>query len=213
MTDASIENPSATQPRKEKHARWLREGSTIGALLLVLLSARASLADHYHVPSGSMEPTVHIGDRIFVEKAAYGLRFPGSRWWLSSVGVPERGDVVVFRSPEDGTVLLKRVVAVPGDAVAVRAGVLWLNGRATSSPVGERRAVETLGREHRLRLAAGGGPELSRRVVPEGKLLVLGDNRGNSRDGRFFGWVDLSELLGRARGVYWRDGTPTWLRL
>lgn len=213
MADASLERPPARRRLSEKHSQWLREGFTIGALLLVLLSARSSLADHYHVPSGSMEPTVHIGDRIFVEKAAYGLRFPGSRWWLSPADIPDRGDVVVFRSPEDGTVLLKRVVAVPGDAVAVRAGVLWLNGRATSTPVGQLRALESLGRAHRLRLGAGGGPELSRRVVPAGKLLVLGDNRGNSRDGRFFGWVAASELLGRAHAIYWRDGTPTWVRL
>jgi len=180
---------------------------------VVLLSARSSLADHYHVPSGSMEPTVHIGDRVIVKKAAYGWRLPGTSLWLSDITMPERGAVVVFRSPEDGTVLIKRVVATAGDSVAVRGGVLWLNGRRTADAGHNRETTEDIGRAHTIRLDGHGGPPLSPRTVPEGTMLVLGDNRGHSHDGRFFGWVKIESLLGQAHSVYWRDGAPTWLEL
>src|SRR5574341_730080 len=101
--------------------RWrrvAREGGFLVSLLLVMSAARSSLADHYVVPSGSMQPTVAIGDHVFVNKAAYGLRLPFAKTYLLDRAEPSTGDVVVLISPEDGhTVLLKRVAAVPGDVV------------------------------------------------------------------------------------------------
>src|SRR5580698_4669975 len=102
------------------HKRSLpRDLVSILAAAAVVLVARASFADHYRVPSGSMEPTVVVGDQICVNKAAYGLRIPGSETYVLSGEGPSRGDVVVLSSPADGEVLLKRVVAVPGDVVQV----------------------------------------------------------------------------------------------
>src|SRR5262249_34209019 len=107
-----------------------------------------------------------------------------------------------------------RVVALPGDRVVVRDGTLELCG--ASVPVEARGAelVEALGREpHALKLDAGGGPDFGPAVVPNDKYLVLGDNRGESNDGRSFGWVDRRAILGRAVRIFVRDGAPAWLSL
>jgi signal peptidase I len=177
----------------------------------ILLVARASFADHYVVPSGSMEPTVAVGDQICVNKAAYGLRVPVSERYLVEGAGPARGDVVVLMSPTDGEVLLKRVVAVPGDVVAVTGGRVAIDG--APAPVREQDggAVEELGgREHALSTEYGGGPDFGPTLVPRDAYLVLGDNRGNSRDGRFFGWVARGAILGKAVAVCLHEGKPVW---
>jgi signal peptidase I len=183
------------------------------SFVAAMLAARSALADHYTVPSGSMEPTVEVDDRIIAFKAAYGLRLPWTELWVAGPSMPSRGDVIVLRSPETGDVLLKRVVAIAGDEIAVRGGRLWLDGRAVAMD-GVDPAREHLGRRpHAVRLEAGGGPELSPRRVPVGQLLVMGDNRGNSRDGRSFGFVPAEAVLGRALAVFQRDGSFRWLSL
>jgi len=177
----------------------------------VVLFARASLADHYRVPSGSMEPTVQVDDRICVNKLAYGLRVPVSQTYVMRGTAPSRGDVVVLTSPRDGQVLLKRIVAVPGDVVEVSEGHVRIGG--ADVPVhGERgRLLEGENeRAHPVRLDNGGGPDLGPVTVPADSFLVLGDNRGNSFDGRMFGWVSRSAILGRAVAVCARDGKPSW---
>jgi signal peptidase I len=157
-----------------------------------------------------MEPTVHVGDRIVVSKAAYGLRLPMTETYLLRFAAPARGDVVVIEPPDDesknaidsdviGSVLLKRVVAVEGDLVEVRSGRLHIDGREIA--------------EARISLDAGGGPDFGPVRVPRGKVLLLGDNRGNSRDGRSFGWVDRERVLGRAMSVIARDGRLSLLPL
>ncbi len=176
--------------------RLVRDLLPLAAIVVVTFMTRSSLADHYRVPSGSMQPTVEIDDRVVVHKAAYGLRLPWSDVWLGDVAMPERGDVVVLTSPEDGRVLLKRVVAVAGDVVEVRGGDAIVNG------VVERRA--------RL---PGEGPPFGPARVPDDMLLVLGDNRGNSHDGRSFGFVSRRDVLGRAVAVYLRDGSLDWIRI
>ncbi len=201
------------EEEKDKPSRARRFGRDVISLLAFLsvaLTARASLADHYVVPTGSMIPTVQEGDRVFVSKAAYGLRFPMSRTWLLRWGEPHRGDVVVLESPVEDVILLKRVVALPGDTVAVRGGKLILNGERVDTTDDK----ETLdGKAHALSLASGGGPDFGPSEVPQGKVLVMGDNRGNSRDGRMFGFVDEDSVLGKAVAVYSRDSSLTWDKL
>jgi signal peptidase I len=182
-----------------------------------LLVARASLADHYVVPSGSMEPTVVVGDHVCVNKLAYGLRVPESQLYVVPATGPARGDVVVLDSPTEDQVLLKRVVALPGDRVEVTVGRLTLDGQpvATRSGPGEDGGVETVveqlgGHTHRLGLEFGGGPDLPPTVIPADRYLVLGDNRGNSRDGRYFGLVARGAILGRAEAVCVHEGVPVW---
>jgi signal peptidase I len=191
------------------HSRNIRAVLTPALTMAALFAARASLADHYTVPSGSMEPTVLVGDHVCVDKRAYGLRVPASHTYLFENGGPARGDVVVLTSPTDGEVLLKRVVAVPGDEVSVSAGRLTINH--VEVPVEQRadHIIESLGaHRHELGVDYGGGPDLPPTKVPERSYLVLGDNRGNSRDGRYFGWVERSSILGRASAVCVRSGWP-----
>lgn len=159
-----------------------------------------------------MEPTVHIGDRIVVAKAAYGLRLPMTDRYLVRFASPARGDVVVVEPPAGdtdrataasaeliGSVLLKRVVAVEGDLAQVKEGRVTIDGREVPEP--------------RISLEAGGGPDFGPLRIPKGKVLLLGDNRGNSRDGRTFGLVDREQVLGRALRVIARDGEPSLLPL
>lgn len=185
----------------------------IAAAASVVLVGRSSLADHYHVPTGSMLPTVLENDHIFVNKAAYGLRLPFSQVRLAEFGGPERGDVVVLESPESGIVLLKRVVALPGDMIQVKNGRLLLNEQPVPVESRNGHVFEALGDGHGLRLEDGGGPDFGPVRVPAGNYLVLGDNRGNSRDGRYFGFVKRESLLGRAISILGRQGSPTWIKL
>lgn len=173
--------------------------------------ARSSFADHYTVPSGSMKPSVEIGDRVLVDKSAYGLRIPLTSVHLTPIQMPARGDVVVLESPENGIVLLKRVVAVAGDSVEVKGGRLYLDGRPVT--VDEQRGVEWLGDGPHAVAIGLGGPRFGPRVVPPHKLLVMGDNRDNSHDGRSFGFVDDDAVLGRAVAVYFREGELRWIDL
>jgi signal peptidase I len=197
-------------PVRSRTRRIARELLVLAVFALVLMSARSSLADHYLVPTGSMQPSVEIDDRILVNKAAYGLRVPFTNTYLAHFDGPTVGDVVVLDSPEEDKVLLKRVIGVPGARVEVRGGHVLIDGAL--APV-ERRAdglYEQLGgADHALRLTDGGGPDWGPVTIPEGRYLVMGDNRGDSRDGRFFGLVTREAIRGRAMGVFWRSG-PTW---
>src|SRR5262249_41516708 len=149
---------------KRRRLRSLLQTAAIGG---AMLTTRASFADHYVVPSGSMEPTVHVGDHVFVDKVAYGLRVPLTGAWVARFDGPRGGYVVVLLSPEDGkTIPPKRIVAIAGDKVEVSSGHVLIGG----APLDEPWASFT----------SGAGPDFGPVVVPAGKVLVLGDNRGNS---------------------------------
>jgi signal peptidase I len=204
-------SPPARVSRPRGPLRIFKDILSIGAAASIALVARTSLADHYVVPSGSMEPTIEVGDRILVDKLAFGVRLPIADRYLVPLAEPRPGDVVVLGSPENGITLLKRVVAGPGDMVTVRGGHVDLNGtsvRVTSAGSGE---LEHLGATpHSLRIIDGGGPDFGPVRVPPDHYLVMGDNRGNSHDGRSFGFVTRDSIRGRAVRVFLRNGAPTW---
>jgi signal peptidase I len=188
--------------------RFAKDLLRLTGFVVCLCAARSSLADHYVVPTGSMRPTVLPGDRVLVNHVAYDVRAPFVGRSLAHTGDPERGDVVTLTSPENGDRLLKRVVAVPGDLVSVRGGRIAIAG--VTAPI-DAESRETLGRVvHGVRLTQRGGADFGPVLVPAGKYLLLGDNRGESRDGRSFGFVDRDAITGRAIGVFWRDGAPAW---
>ncbi len=181
--------------------RWLRQNFAFGLFMLGLLIARSSFADHYLVPSGSMENTLFPGDRVVVDKRAYGLRVPFTLMRIMPGGAPARGDVVVFDAPDDGTRLIKRIVAVGGDLLEVQHGRALING----IPADRNAAID---------LRMGGGPDVASVRVPEGHVFVMGDFRGNSRDSRFFGFVREDRIYAKAARVYYRTGQGfVWLPL
>ena len=172
-------------------------------LILLVFAGRSSLADHYLVPSGSMEETLQVGDRVVVDKTAHGLRVPFTNIEISNGADVTRGEVVIFDSPRNGVRLIKRIVAVGGDEVLIRGGHISIN----RTPLLTASAAEGFGsREARLNLRDGGGPDLYIERVPDGMLLAVGDHRGNSLDGRMFGLVSEKDIYGRAIAVYYRRG-------
>jgi signal peptidase I len=186
--------------------RLRRLGSELLILAVVVgctLAARSALADHYYIPSESMEYSLLSGDRVLVDKRVYGLRLPFTEIEVLAGRAPVRGEIVVFDSPESGVRLIKRIVAVAGDEISVRDGRVHINGQRVEGGAdwelyGERRAA--------LNLAGGGGPDMEPRVVPPEHVMVMGDNRGNSRDGRIFGFIPERSIYGRAFRLYYRRG-------
>jgi signal peptidase I len=173
--------------------KWLRRNTGFLLFMFALLVARSSFADHYVVPSGSMERTLFPGDRVVVDKRAYGLRIPFTLVKLTHGDAPARGDVIIFDAPDDGTRLIKRIVAVGGDLLEVRNGHVLVDGVP-----GDQRAA--------LELRQGGGPDVGPIRVPAGNVFAMGDFRGNSRDSRFFGFVREDQIYARAARVYYRAG-------
>jgi signal peptidase I len=206
-------------------------------VILAVLVLRSFIVEPFRIPSGSMMPTLLVGDFILVNKFSYGLRWPVLNSKFVDLSEPERGDVVVFRFPQNESVdYIKRVVAVPGDEVSYRGKVLYVNGEPAKqlplpSYVGEGagrghtgavRAAENLdGREHEILVnprapdlppgcrVLAGGPV----TVPEDSYFVMGDNRDNSNDSRCWGFVPESNLVGKAFAIWmhWdgeRDGFP-----
>ena len=209
-----MEQQSPPVDHRSKLSQWMRgELPQILLLLLLMGAARDSLANHYRVPSGSMEYTLQVGDRVAVDMRAYGLRLPFTDLELMGTGAPQRGDIALFDSPRDGVRLIKRVAAVAGDRVDLVAGRLSINGVPMATLDGDDTEVF---RSHRatLNLGYGGGPDIHGLVVPAGQVLMLGDARGNSMDGRFFGLVPARSLFGRAVAVYYRrDEGLGWNKL
>jgi len=183
---------------------WLRsELPKLLFLVLFVFAARSSLADHYLVPSGSMEETIQVGDRVFVDKRAHGLRVPFTNIEITGGTDVARGEVVIFDSPRDGTRLIKRIVAIGGDRVLIRDGHIAING----IPLIADHSAEEFGvRTAYLNLRDGGGPDHYIKRIPDGMLLAVGDHRGNSLDGRFFGLIAEDDVYGRAVAIYYRRG-------
>jgi len=194
-------------------SKFVREVLITALAITGLFAARSSLADHYVVPSSSMETALAPGDHVFVDKLAYGLRVPFTLHALTAGARPARGDVVIFDSPEDGTRLIKRVVAVAGDVLEVRGGHVVIDGVPAPSPRGPR--SEALGTHtYALNLESGGGPDFGPVTVPTGHVFALGDFRGNSRDSRWFGFVREDAIYGKAESVFYRaDRGFAWLPL
>jgi signal peptidase I len=183
-------------------------------VILAVLLLRSFLVEPFRIPSGSMMPTLLVGDFILVNKYAYGIRLPVLNRKVVDLGSPERGDVVVFRFPKDPSVdYIKRVVGVPGDHVAYRNKTLFLNGQKVvqfpeGTYIGSGSGLsmsgadvrrEALGDvEHDILVVPKVGGILTDTVVPEGHYFVMGDNRDNSNDSRYWGFVPDRNLVGRA---------------
>ncbi len=179
--------------------RLIRDyGFSILLAVALALLIRSSLVMAYFVPSGSMLTTMEIGDRFIANKAAYDLRIPFSRISLFHTGEVERGDVVVFKPPFKAEHdFVKRVVGLPGDVILIKDKVLHLNGEPQEEPYVRHtdQAVQPASRSPRDNL----GPI----TVPRGSLFVMGDNRDESYDSRYWGYVPRDLVKGQAKLIYW----------
>ncbi|MBK8957486.1 MAG: signal peptidase I [Proteobacteria bacterium] len=193
-------------------------------IFLVVLLLRSFVVEPFRIPSGSMIPTLLIGDFILVNKFDYGIRLPVLNRKVIELGQPKRGDVVVFRYPLDpSTPFIKRIVGLPGDTVRYIDKALYINDQLVESVpkgtfVGVRSAASNTGAmmfnehlgevEHDILLTPGAGSPNGEFKVPAGHYFVLGDNRDNSRDSRYWGYVPDQNLVGRAFFIWmnWDSG-------
>jgi signal peptidase I len=174
--------------------------------VFVALVVRSSVVEAFWVPSGSMLPTIQIGDHLFVNKLAYGMHLPFIGRELAQWRSLQRNDIVVFTSPVDRSIdLIKRVVAVAGDSVEVRNKKLFINGEA----VPDSHATFTDPKGHTAVPRDNFGPV----TVPPGKFFVMGDNRDQSYDSRYWGFADEADVKGQATFIYWSWNSRThWVR-
>ena len=206
---------SPTTPKKQKSAVREYTEALLFALMLALF-IRSFVVQAFKIPSGSMLPTLQIGDHILVSKFAYGLRLPYPLETLVFEWTrPEPDDVVVFVYPKDETKdFIKRVVAVAGDEVRIRNKQLFVNGVADESPHAHFANPDRIipgPRDNYPPLPPARSTEAV--VVPPGKLFVMGDNRDHSHDSRFWGFVDTQDVKGKAFLIYWSwDGRDRWVR-
>ncbi|MEW5756950.1 MAG: signal peptidase I [Pseudomonadota bacterium] len=193
-------------------------------VLLIVLVLRSFVIEPFRIPSGSMMPTLLVGDFIMVNKYAYGLRLPVVKTKIFDIGAPERGDVVVFRYPKEPSIdYIKRVVGVPGDVIGYYDKQLYINGKPlTRAAVGRYEGVgagvtmsgnevyqETLSAvTHQIMIDPHKPTQSGEITVPPGHYFVMGDNRDNSNDSRFWGMVPEANLVGKAFMIWmnWDDG-------
>ena len=216
--------------------KFLTELKSIIIIVAVVFIFRSTILNWYVIPSGSLLPTLKIGDHVVVNKLSYGIMLPFMETRMTSWAEPQRGDIVVFKGPdsENGLTLIKRVVGMPGDIISFTNGVLTINGALAKEELLEDRSpLENMGGNengdgYNLYMESGfshfphyimrrkwGGitdGETQSWVVPPNKLLLVGDNRDNSADGRFWGFMDENRIYGRAFLVSYStyDTPDTW---
>jgi signal peptidase I len=205
---------------------WVRP---VIPVVLVLLMVRSAVADWNDVPTGSMKPTILEGDRIFVNKLAYDVKVPFLGWNLGQIGDPQRGDIIVFFAPGDGTRMVKRIVGLPGDAIEMRRNRLYVNNEPVSYQSSDvdavpglredermhaRILIEDLGeREHPIMITPALGQatrSFAALRLSADEYFVMGDNRDNSQDSRSFGVVTRRLISGRATRVVLSVDPRAW---
>jgi signal peptidase I len=208
---------------------WIRCNRGFLAFVLLLGLFRTAIADWNPVPSGSMHPNILEGDVVLVNRLAYDLKLPLTDRVIMPLGEPQRGDIVTFTSPRDGVRLIKRIVAIPGDHIAMSNKQLTINGEPASYAAVEQEAgrealdapwqaqlytEQLAGERHAIQWLPGvvARDNFEELIIPEGHYLMLGDNRDNSADSRYIGLVPRRLLIGKAvrvllsvdiLGVWW----------
>lgn len=213
----------------QKLRLWLEDtGKQLGIAIVIVLILRSSVIEPYKIPSGSMIPTLFIGDHIFVNKLAYGLKIPFSDYiadkpiYVTSQQIPARGDVVVFKYPKDESVnYIKRVVGLPGETIAIRNKVLFINEERVGEVPLENPTMfegvepmdrgslslfnsDLLGKQHPVLHDPNSfhGSDYGPLRVPNDSLFVMGDNRDRSSDSRAWGFVPLENVKGKAMFIW-----------
>ncbi|MFT6031828.1 MAG: signal peptidase I [Arenicella sp.] len=185
-------------------------------IIIILMSVfRSSLADWNSVPTGSMKPTIIEGDRIIINKLAYDLKLPFSNISIAKLGDPQRGDIIIFNSKVSAKRLVKRVIGLPGDAVSMKNNALSINGKALTYGLNNADTTPSVSKPYydlteylygavysiRISRQTTAASNLSKIIVPKGVFLALGDNRDNSADSRYIGFIPRAEIIGRSKNV------------
>jgi signal peptidase I len=181
--------------------------------IVLALVIKTSIVEAYKIPSSSMEDTLLIGDFLLANKFVYGSRLPLLGWRLPAIHDPRPGDVVIFTWPGDGvTKYIKRCVAGPGDTIEVRDTLVLVNGKPQVRPAGSKFIDVDAAGVHQARPRPTNGRDdrdfFGPYVVPEGSYFMMGDNRDNSYDSRFWGPVGKDAILGEAMVVHWSWWEP-----
>jgi len=177
---------------------WRENIEAILVAVVIALFIRTFVVQAFKIPSGSMKQTLQIGDHILVNKFIYGIKLPYLRKTIIPIKTPRRGDIVVFKYPVDPNKdFIKRVVGIPGDVIEIRDKQLYVNGQKVNHDYGVYTDPRILGAHVRPR--DNFGPV----TVPQRSLFVMGDNRDESFDSRFWGFVDYKALNGKAFLIYW----------
>lgn len=186
-----------TEPQKQKST--LREyAEAIIIALLLALFIRTFIVQAFKIPSGSMLPTLKIGDHLLVNKFIYGVKMPFTGEVIVPYKKPQPNDIIVFKFPQNPKLdYIKRVIGVPGDTIMSRDKVLYVNGRQFNDNYAVHMSNTV------INASAGPRDNFGPITVPEGKVFVMGDNRDNSYDSRFWGFVDNNAILGKALIIYW----------
>lgn len=204
------------QELSEQRAVLVQYARTLLPALLLIVLIRGFLWEPYQIPSGSMVPTLEVGDFVLVNKHSYGVRLPVLGTKLMDVDKPERGDVMVFVPPHDDRYFIKRVIGLPGDRIVYVNKSLYLNGERISQRLIERNGSvqafeESLGVEPHTIYASGAQPPRMRGewVVPNSHYFVMGDNRDFSEDSRSWGFVSEEKVVGKAVAI-WAHKDSGW---
>ena len=211
LSDEGFKGRTASSPGKKKGA-FREYGEALLTALLVAFLIRSFVIEAFKIPSGSMIPTLMIGDHIFVNKFIYGLRIPFTKKRLVNLGVPQRGDAIVFIYPVDESKdFIKRVIGLPGDHIKITGDMLVINGQeAAREPIPSfsgggdyQYFMEDLGtKKHLVQFDDRPSYDAFEFEVPPSSLFVMGDNRDNSADSREWGFVPMENVKGKAMFVW-----------
>lgn len=204
------EEPVVPAARRKSVVREYAEAIAIAVLLALVI--RTLIVQAFTIPSGSMMDTLLVGDYILVNKFLYGAEVPLTSHRLPGLRDPRRGDIIVFKYPQDESRdFIKRVIAVPGESLQVRGHDVLIDGRSLAEPYVKPPDAPLAhgGQPASCNFAYGCEPI----VVPEDSYFVMGDNRDNSQDSRYWGFVKRDKIKGKAFLIYWSwDGDRHWLR-
>lgn len=199
--------------RKGSLKDWLIENiKSLGVAIIIVVIIRSFIVQAYRIPSGSMEPTLLIGDFLLVTRFNYGMKIPLTDIYIVRWGRPKRGDIIVFRYPMDHSKnFIKRVIGVEGDRIEIREKKVYVNGEMIDEPYAQFIDPFVFSQRERnpaRQFFCPEGIENCNRdyygpiIVPNHKLFVMGDNRDNSNDSRYWGFVDIDEVQGKAWRIY-----------
>ncbi|MBI2153450.1 MAG: signal peptidase I [Candidatus Rokubacteria bacterium] len=201
VTDETAPPVEAVKKKRKSLAREYVEAIVIAILLALVI--RTFVVQAFTIPSGSMVPTLQVGDYILVNKFLYGAEIPFTNLGLPAIRHPRRGDIMVFKYPwDEKRDFIKRVIGLPGEEVYIKGRTVYVNG----TPQNEPYAVYNDATPH-------AGTEYGPSVVPPDSYFMMGDNRDNSQDSRYWGFLKRDKIRGKAFIIYWSwDGDGHWLR-